>query len=119
MKYPAQNYARAYMELGATPVHSKKLFSIMKKNCDISQINKVVNEIEKLQARKIGGHIVEVEFARAQDSKSREKVLSRFSPKDRIITKVKPDLIVGMRVIRDGEFELDMSLSGKLEKLFA
>ena len=118
MKYNAKNYAQAFMELGAGAGQIKKLISVMSKNGDLGQANKIVKEIERLEGKKMGGHLIEIEFARAQGSKSREKIISQFSKRDRVVTRVFPDLIAGARIIRDGEFELDMSLAGKLEKLF-
>ncbi|HEY4493143.1 MAG TPA: F0F1 ATP synthase subunit delta [Candidatus Paceibacterota bacterium] len=119
MRYSAKDYAKAFMELGAASSQIKGLFSAMKKNGDLGQRQKVVKEIERLEVKKHGGHLVEIEFARAQDAKAREEIISQFGKRDRIVTRVKPDLIAGARIIRDGEYELDISLSGKLEKLFA
>jgi|SRR3990167_7691131 len=119
MKYDAKNYAQAFAALESKTDLIKKLFSVMRKNGDLSQSIKTVKEVEKLHVKKIGGHLIEVEFARAQDSKTREKVLSQFGKHDRVITRVMPDLVAGARITTDGEYELDMSLSGRLEKLFA
>jgi|SRR3989338_1500198 len=118
MKYQAKNYARAFTELGSKPEQIKKLFAVMKKNGDLLQAHIVVKEIEKIEVKKNNGHMIEVEFARAQGALAREKMLSQFGKYDRVVTKIRQDLIAGARMITDGEYELDMSLAGRLEKLF-
>ena len=64
-----------------------------------------------------GGMVVVIEFARAQDAKARKNMLDLFDKKDRVITKINPRLVAGLRVLRDGEWEYDMSLNAKLEKI--
>lgn len=123
MKYSPKNYAQAFvgaLDAGvAEAVAVRNLKRSLSKNGDLARFAKVAIEIEKLMVRANGGHLVEVEFARAQSPKTREKVLSQFSKKDRVLTKVVPNLIAGVRIVQDGEEELDLSLSGKLSRLFA
>ena len=119
MKYSAKDYARAFMELDAKEQHSKRLFEVMDKNGDGSQKSKVIKEIEKLIVKKNKGHFYHVSFARAAGAKERESILSQFSTKDRFITDVAPELVAGVRIVRNEEEELDLSFTGKLNKLFS
>jgi len=119
MKFPAKNYAQAFMELGANEEHSKRLFEVMEKNGDGSQKNKVVKEIEKLIVKKNKGHFYQVSFARTSEAKELESISSQFGAKDRFVTNVAPELVAGVRIVRDEEEELDLSFTGKLNKLFS
>ncbi len=105
---------------GAGPtVAFKRLIGVLAKKGDSHRAKDVLREFEKLEVAKSGGKLVEVEFARAQGVKEREKVLTQFSAKDRVVTRISPELVAGTRITVDGERELDVSLAGKMRRLFA
>ena len=121
MPRPA-HYAEALaksIEQGIGPtVAIKRLMSLLAKKGDAHRAKDVLREFEKLEVSKNGGKLVEVEFARAQGVKEREKVLTQFGAKDRVVTKISPELVAGTRITVDGERELDVSLAGKMRALF-
>jgi F0F1-type ATP synthase delta subunit len=118
MKYPPKQYAKAFVESGGTEKLIPALMQALSDNGDRARSAQVVREIEKLLVRSVGGRMVDVEFARTQDAVSHRKIMDTFHARDRVTTSVRPDLVAGVRVLVDGEHELDMSLSGTLEKLF-
>lgn len=121
MKYSPKDYAQAYRQTVALGVNEsvagKHLRQNMEKNGDKSRADAIVRELEKLLAYEVGGRVVRVEFARAQNAETRKNVLSSFSNKDRVTTTVNPDLIAGLRINYDDEQQLDVSLFGKLKEL--
>lgn len=118
MKYQPKQYAEAFVQSGGNDRLLPALIQALRDNGDRTRAPQVAREIEKLLVRREGGRMVDIEFARAQDPKSLEKIIGKFHARDRVSTSVRPELVAGARVLVDGERELDMSLSGKLEKLF-
>ncbi len=121
MKYPPRAYAEAFLLALAEGLSSEnatsRLSSVLRKNGDYARAGQVVHEVEGILAEKNGGRMVRVEFAREQESAVREKILSRFDAQDRVTVVVNPTLIAGVRVLLNGEEELDVSLSGKLQAM--
>lgn len=124
MKYPAETYARAYIEVldGAKKKDqaevTKKFISVVEKNGDLGGLKNILREAEKIAVKKGGGRFIEVEVARESDSLTK-KIISLFSAKDHIEIKERPELLAGARVLIDGERELDFSFASKVRKLFS
>ncbi|TSC75315.1 MAG: hypothetical protein G01um101430_522 [Parcubacteria group bacterium Gr01-1014_30] len=124
MKYSPELYARAFMETvaQASQVKQKALLSrfleIIVKNGDYLGIKKILSKIEEAVVREKGGRMITLEFAREVEKELAERLKSSFSDNDHILTLLNPELVAGVRVLVDGESELDMSLQRKLKKLF-
>jgi|SRR3989338_4486825 len=122
MKYPAEAYARAFTE-SVTAHPSKKDHLIknfllaVKKNGDWTGIGKIFALITEKATHDSGGQMISAEFARPLSEKMIADFKKQFSPKDCVEVSIKPELVAGIRVLIDGEKELDMTLAKKINKL--
>jgi F0F1-type ATP synthase delta subunit len=122
MKYRPSHYAEALLQsLAAFPEKEGELLArfsrLISQNGDRSAWPKIVEEFEQAMAARAGGRTVTLEFAREPRAKTREKLTARFSAADLVRSKVSPELGAGVRV-RIDDRELDLSLSGRLKKMF-
>lgn len=122
MKYPAQAYAKAFIEaVEEHPAKKDKLIEnflhTVRKNGDWPLIGKVFSQIANKMTRNSGGRIITAEFARPLSEKLMAEFTRQFSVHDRVEVSIKPELIAGVRVLIDGEKELDMTLAKKINKL--
>lgn len=124
MRYSPQNYAQALVELlreakgdGEAKI-AKEFADLVEKNGDAGKIDLILAEVEKSLAKAEGKEIYEIEFARAPDKDLIRKLASSFAKNSLIRTKITPALVAGTRITRNGSQELDMSLTGRLKKVF-
>ena len=123
MKQKSIVYAKALADLaqGATSVAQQKkivdgFLKLLEKNGDFKKIKEVVALTERLLLKQTGNKKITFETARAIDSKS---FIKTFAKKGDIIEEqVKPELIAGVRVVVNGEQQLDFSLQNKLNNIF-
>ncbi|MDP2668990.1 MAG: F0F1 ATP synthase subunit delta [bacterium] len=122
MRYPAEAYAKAFSE--ALTEHPSKKDHIIKsflgavsKNGDWPAIEKILNLITQKITHGSGGRVVSAEFARPLSDKMISEFKKQFPAGDHVEISVKPGLIAGVRVLVDGEKELDMTLAKKINKL--
>lgn len=122
MKYPAESYAKAFSE--ALEEHPSKKDHIIKsflgavyRNGDWPAIEKILNLITQKITRGAGGRVVSAEFARPLSDKLILEFKKEFSVKDHVEISLRPELVAGVRVLIDGEKELDMTLAKKINKL--
>ncbi len=123
MKYSANIYARALVAaLDDRPEEAAKIkdrfLAVLKKAGDSRGLQAIVTEAEKLLVKKNGGRKIIIESPRPLSSKNLEALQHSFSSKDRIETVLTPSLVAGVRVTIDGEWTIDATLKGKLQKLF-
>ena len=91
---------------------------LLKKTGDIKNADKILEAIHKKMVRNKGGKWVKIESAR-DITRSRAKSLkSRFSKKDNVTFNINPELVAGIRIMVNGEEELDNTLTKKLNKMF-
>ena len=112
MKYAPSIYARAFWE---SKPDSRKFLKAVGKNGDFARIDHIVAALENYTTKKNGGRVIHLEVAR--DQKLIEKF--KFTAKDRVRVSINPSLVAGIKISIDGERELDMSLTRKLNKLFS
>ena len=124
MKYTPETYAKALVE--AVAKHPKKedgrlvknFLAVLTKNGDSSALRKIVEIAESLMLKKTGNVKWVLETARPlARAKSVIKTLVKHG--DAIQEAVHPELIAGIRIVKDGEREFDGSLRRKMDKLFA
>src|SRR3989344_2675025 len=111
MKYPAEIYAKAFLgalqSSGREEERSviKNFSSLLKKNGDLQNHEKISLEIEKLMAKKAGAAV--------------KKLAGLFSEKDVVKINILPELLAGARILINGEREFDFSFKRRLKDLFA
>jgi len=110
MKIKAKDYAKALVDI--KKFDAKHFLRILQKNGDTKKLKEIVLLTEKLLLEKSGNKKVIIEMAR--------KAAVKLSLKkgDVVEEKINPDLIAGVKIIIDGEKQLDFSLKNKLEKIF-
>lgn len=124
MKYSSELYAKAFMEVVSKASKEKqgkmvsRFLNIVRKNGDYPLIKKIFNQIQEALIRAKGGRMVILESARQISPELMEKLKNRFSVRDRVEQVIRPDLAAGLRVLVDGEKEIDFTLKRKLRKLF-
>jgi F0F1-type ATP synthase delta subunit len=124
MKYSPEIYGRAFMEtVYAAPQEKQErliwqFLDVVRKNGDFTQIKKIFAAIQALIIKKNGGRIISLEFARNVSQALLEKFQNNFSSKDHIEISFRPELIAGVRVLINGEDELDLTMRRKLKELF-
>ena len=121
MRYKAKDYATALAELVIdSKVDKKKIMDrfldLLKKNNDMGKAKKIVAESERIILNKKGNKKVVLQMAREIDNKN---IVKSFSKEGDVVEKeINPALIAGVKVIINGEKQLDFSLKHKLEKMF-
>ncbi|MES2953451.1 MAG: F0F1 ATP synthase subunit delta [Patescibacteria group bacterium] len=124
MKYSAQAYADALVEVlsetkGDTEAIARRFAELVRRNGDTERSDSILSLAERTLARREGGRVVLLEFARAPRAETISELAKRLNEKDVIETRVAPELIAGVRITIDGGSELDLSLRGKLKRLFS
>lgn len=121
MKHSTSRYAQALARviLGAE-IGEKKLtenfLKLLERNGDIKKAGRILAQAEQLILKKTGNKKVILEIARKNDTKN---VIKSFIKKgDMIEEKINPALIAGVKIIVDGERQLDFSLQKKLQEVF-
>lgn len=120
MKYSVNNYVIAFTQTIKKATQEKAVEGFMKllqKTGDIRHSKKILEAIHKKLVNEKGGKWVNVETARESVLK-KEKLKHNFSEKDHIDFKIDSELVAGVRIMIDGESELNNSLQNKLNKLF-
>ena len=97
----------------------KSFLQTLSRNGDWASVGKVFNLITKKITHDSDGLVVSAEFARPLSEKMISEFKEKFSAKDHVEIFIKPELIAGVRVLIDGEKELDMTLSKKINKLLS
>lgn len=124
MKYTSAMYAKAFTtavkasaSLNKTTLVNNFVF-LLKRTADIQFRADIIRAVEVAWARAHGGRDVHVETAQPMNERLRKAVHAKFTNKDLIQETINPALVAGMRIIVDGEQELDGSMRRKLQKLF-
>jgi len=115
MRYNPAIYAKAFWEVKPDPA---RFLDIVKKNGDIGGAKKIIAAIAAAEAKALGAHVVNVEFAREMSEEAVQKVRRKFKEHDLVTVNITPALVAGVRITLDGEKELDQSLQRKLNKLW-
>ncbi len=93
----------------------ERFFKLLEKNEDLKKVKEIVRLAEILYLKKIGKEKVILETARKIITKD---ILKKMIKKGDIVEeKINPELIAGIKVIIDGEKQLDFSLSKKLNDI--
>jgi len=122
MKYKSKIYAKALVDSLTTlkPANDKKIvvnfIKLLQKNQDTKKTKEILALTEKLLLKKTGNKKVVLEVARKIDTKN---IIKSFTKKgDSIQEKINPALVAGVKIMIDGDKQLDLSLQRKLENIF-
>ncbi len=100
---------------------SKEVFDnfikLLERNGDLKKAKEIIQLAEKLYLKKVGSKKVTLESARKINSKDILKKILKEG--DFWEEKINTDLIAGIKVIVDGEKQLNYSLKSKLDKIFS
>lgn len=124
MRYSPTLYATALYrviesgESGDYKTIFKNLWNTVKKNGDQSKVDSIINAFENLVVKSNGGRMVQVETARDINFNLSKEVGSLFVKEDVVIRSINSKIVAGIRIVVDGEQELDFSLATKLRKMF-
>ena len=120
MKYSINNYVQAFTEVVKKTPQERAVngfIKLLKKTGDIKHSKKILEAVHKKIVNEKGGKWVNIEVAR-ESALKKEGLELNFSNKDYVDFQMNPELVAGIRIIVDGEEELDNSLNNKLKKLF-
>ena len=121
MKYKPKQYAEALAgcilekEADGKKI-SANFLALLQKNGDIKHISQIIAGAEALLLKKTGNKKIILETARQTDTKSAMAALAKNG--DIVEEKINPILVAGLKVIVNGERQLDMSLAHKLNNIF-
>ena|SRR3989338_4160414 len=94
----------------------ERFFKVLERNGDTKKIKQIAAEVEKILLEKSGNKDVVIETARRVPKNS----LKHFIKKGDIVReKINPELIAGVKIIVNGEKQLDFSLQKKLDEIFS
>ena len=119
--YKAKTYATALVSaLAEKNPDGKNLavnfIALLQKNGDVKKSRHIIDLAEKLLLKKTGNKKVTLETARNIDI---GKSMKGFIKKGDIVQeKINPVLIAGVKIVVDGEKQLDLSLLHKLNNIF-
>lgn len=126
MKYAPKIYARAFTEIAAReiPVNEEKkvianFLSLIKKNGDWRNLEKIINECENGLAAKTGRKRILIETARPIPQETKKLAAQIAGKNDLVEQKINPALAAGVRITINDTEQLDVSLKGKIDRLFS
>jgi F0F1-type ATP synthase delta subunit len=119
-------YGKAFVEVvwdkgekGIDAVVSN-FISLIKKNGDWSKKDEIVRACETALRKKTGRSSLVIESARPLNEKQKEAILDKFrGGLYDFEEKINPDLLAGVRLVRDEERQFDASLQKKLKRIFS
>jgi F0F1-type ATP synthase delta subunit len=124
MKYKVKDYAKALSEfLVAKDVDEKKLASgfikLLEKQGDLGKAKEILEKTEIFLAKKHGKKAITFETARKLTD-HQKKSFSKFVEKGDVVKeKINPDLIAGIKIVVDGNKQIDYSMKNKINKIFS
>ncbi len=116
-KYKIKDYAMALADTKASGKDAVERFlQLLQKNGQLKNAKKIIELAQNYSLVKRGNKKIMLETARKTDMKSALKNLLKDG--DAVEEKISPELIAGVKVIINGEKQLDFSLKNKLENIF-
>lgn len=125
MVYPIKIYARALVEVISTESDERKrekavlnLVTLLKKRGDLKNASKIIDLVKKLLAKKSGGKKITFETARKLSENDRNALLKMVSEKDFVEERINPEIVAGIKIIINDEYQLDNSIFKKIKGIF-
>ncbi|HEX4103979.1 MAG TPA: F0F1 ATP synthase subunit delta [Candidatus Paceibacterota bacterium] len=125
MKYPTHIYAKALAEVIVTAKKGEEakvaanFIALVRKGGDEVHLRKIVEEAARFVRGKSGVRKVTIGMARTLTAGQMKTVKSFLKAGDVVEERIDPALIAGIRITLDDELQMDGSLKGKLDKIFA
>lgn len=123
MSYAASHYAQAFVEAyQAAPQDGDKLMKnllemLIKRN-DRRKFPSIVRLIEKMLTTAQSGSSIVITSARPLSSEIKTTLTALNTTQDDVAFEIDPSLVAGIKIVKDGEHELDYSLARSLSRLF-
>lgn len=123
MKYKSKDYANALVEiLKDEKISDKKIsqgfIKLLERQGDLKKSKEIIEVAEFLIAKKSGKKSVVIESARKLSEHQKNMLLKNTDKQDIIKEKINKDLIAGVKIVVDGEKQLDQSMLKKINNLF-
>lgn len=117
MKYKTKDYAKA---LAGLMLENRKnipadFLRILQKNGDMKKAKEIIDLAGKLYLEKTGNKKVVLQTAR----KAKHAAAAFVKKGDIVVDEINPSLVAGIKIIVNGERQLDFSLSKKLNEIFS
>lgn len=113
MKHKASVYAKALAIADPKKFKMESFLRLLEKNGDAKKLKEVIALAEKMLLAKNGNKKIVIETARPL-----KKKIAIAKKGDVVEEKISPGLIAGMKVIVDGERQLDFSMKNILDNIF-
>lgn len=124
MRYPVKKYAQALYESskGKSSSESDKVaqafIALLDHYHDRSLLPRILTLYEKIRRQKESITKVETITAKKLSSKTKEDVEKKFGGKVEIHEKVHPEVLGGIKLIVNDEYQIDGTMQGRVEKLY-
>ena len=96
----------------------KNFVAMLRSRFSIKKASKAAEEAERALVSMNGGRTIETHSAFPLEKNIKEQLRGILGKKDRIIERIDPSLIAGVKVVIDGEAAIDNTFRRKLQKLF-
>ena len=120
MKIKPKYYAMALAEValnGKSKKVTENFFNLLKKNGDTKKAKEIVLLAENMMLEKMGNKRIVLEMARIIKKPAFAKSFG-VAKNDIVQEKINPDLIAGIKIIINGNKQLDFSLLKKINEVF-
>lgn len=124
MRYSAKKYAQALYESskGKSSSESEKVaktfVALLDHYHDRSLLPRVIALYEKIRRQQEGITKVETITAKKLSSKSKADIEKKFNGKVEIAEKVHPEVIGGIKLIVNDEYQIDGTMQGRVDRLY-
>src|SRR3989344_6486645 len=118
-KINPKHYASAFLDVLKEGLSEggalQGLFQTLRARGDLGRRLEILTAVEREAVQRSGGRLVRAEFAHALGISERKEFLESWGKNDRVAMSVSPELVAGLKILIDGETELDLSLHAKLD----
>lgn len=123
-KYQAKFYAKAISKVLAKDMDKKEVenaltnfLSIVEKNQDQKELRKISQIAQDLLQEKFGINQATFESARPLSLENIKKLKETLGKDDIYNEKINPELLAGLKIIKNGNEQIDFSLANKIKNI--
>ncbi|MDO8639382.1 MAG: F0F1 ATP synthase subunit delta, partial [bacterium] len=124
MTYSPKDYAQSFCDVILKTKsenkigHSIKNFlDLVRRNRDQKKLKEIIDLAENIINQKTGRRKITIESARELKGKNKKTADSCIRKTDKVERKINPDLLAGVRITINNEFQIDGSFSNKIKKV--
>ncbi len=124
MRYPIKKYAQALYESskGKSGAESEKIakefVALLEHYHDRSLLSRIIEQYEKIRRQREGIVKVEAITAKKLSNKTKTEIEKKFNGKVELGERVRPEVLGGLKLIINDEYQVDGTLQGRVEKLY-